>query len=267
VPDSLFGRSRQERPRSDGEKWLDSQTELTLQSLSPREIARAGLRAGWRRIGRVVLITGVVFGLLGAAEALLKSYFNAGDSWPQIFAELALAGINVIGVTFLAGVFGRAVGAAEHGFPEQSIWQIFRTVPYGRLVEADFLVTLWTAIGLLMLVVPGLAAFTLLALTAAAVRLERRTGMAALRRSAQIVRHHYWTVFLLSTIPLTIGSVISDLVEGLAREPFIVYFLVRLVATGSGAAICGLMQSELGFRLLAVTRVQEQEAAAKAQTP
>jgi hypothetical protein len=118
-----------------------------------------------------------------------------------------------------------------------------------------------------MLVVPGLAAFTLLALTAAAVRLERRTGMAALRRSAQIVRHHYWTVFLLSTIPLTIGSAISDLVEGLAREPFIVYFLVRLVATGSGAAICGLMQSELGFRLLAVTRVQEQEAAAKAHTP
>jgi hypothetical protein len=265
MPDSAFGRQRQERPPSDAEKWLDSQTQQTLQSLSRREIARAALRAGGRRLGRVVAITGVVYGLLGAGEALAKSYFNNSNSWPQIFAEVALAGINVLGVTFLAGVFGRAVGATEHGFPEQSIWQIFRTVPYGRLLEADLLVSLWSAIGLLMLVVPGLVAFTLLSLTAAAVRLERRTGMRALRRSAQIVRHHYWTVFLLSSVPLIIGSVISDLVEGLAREPFIVYFLVRLVANGGGAAICGLMQSELGFRLFALTRVQE--AAVKAQTP
>ena len=49
-------------------------------------------------------------------------------------------------------------------------------------------------------------------------------------------------------------------VEALVQHHLAVYFLVRLVAEGTGAAVCGLMQSELGYRLLAVTRVREELA-------
>lgn len=112
----------------------------------------------------------------------------------------------------------------------------------------------------LILVLPGFVVFTLLALTGAAVKFEHRSGIGALRRSAHIVRRHFWTVLVLATFPLFLGDAITKAVEALVQHHFGVYLLVRLVAEGTAAAVCGLMQSELGYRLLAATRVEEELA-------
>ena len=96
------------------------------------------------------------------------------------------------------------------------------------------------------LILPGLVAFTLLALTGAAVNFEQRSGIGALWRSTHVVRRHFWPVFMLATLRLFLGDAVIRAVEALVQHHLAEYFLVRLVAEGTGAAVCGLMQSGLG---------------------
>jgi hypothetical protein len=229
-------------------------------SLRLRDIAGSALRAGRKRFARVAVAALVVYAVLGLASALIGSLVTPPNSWPQIVCQIALSTANVFGVTFLGGFFGRAVGASEHGLPQQTAWQVLRTQPYGRLIRADLLVSTACAIGFLLLIVPGFVVFTLLALTGPAIKFERRAGISALRRSAHIVRPHFWTVAALVTVPLVVGSAITSGVPELVSDPLPVSFVVRLVVEGTVAAICGLMQSELGYRLLAVTKVKETTA-------
>ena len=262
----VFGARHQERRRgrqrvpSDLEGWLAGQSRRAPPSLRVRDIAGAALLAGRRRLSRVVTVTALVYVVLGAGKALGDAFFNPAHSWPQILGQVAFSAVNVFGVTFLTGFFIRAVGAAGHALPEESTWQVLRTLPYRRLIGADLLVTLCTAVGFVFLILPGFVVFTLLALTGAAVKFEHRSGVGALRRSAHIVRRHFWTVLVLASFPLFLGDAITKTVEALVQHHLALYFLVRLVAEGTAAAVCGLMQSELGYRLLAVTRAQEEVA-------
>jgi hypothetical protein len=198
-----------------------------------------------------------VYAVLGAGKVLGDAFFNPAHSWPQVLGQISLTAANVFGITFLTGYFIRAVGAAQHGLAEESAWQVFRTLPYRRLIGADLLVTLCTLVGFLLLVVPGLVAFTLLALTGAAVKFEHRSGIGALKRSARLVQRHFWTVLVLATLPFFLGEALAQGVERVVSHRVAVHFLVRLVAEGGAAAICGLMQSELGYRLLAENRRRE----------
>lgn len=239
---------------------MDAQSRRPPPALGLGEIARAALRAGRRRLLRVVVVTALVYAVLGAGKALGDAFVNPAHSWPQILGQVAYSAVNVLGITFLTGFFIRAVGAAEHGLPEESTWRVLRTLPYRRMIGADLLVTLCTAVGFLVLVVPGFVVFTLLAVTGAAVKFEHRAGIGALRRSAHVVRPHFRTVFVLTTLPIFVGGAITKTVVALVPHHLAVYFLVRLVAEGSAAAVCGLMQSEVGYRLLAATRAQEETA-------
>jgi hypothetical protein len=245
---------------SDLEEWLDGQSRRAPPSLRLWDIAGAALQAGRRRLSRVVTVTALVYAVLGGGKALGDAFFDPAHSWPQVLGQVAFSAITVFGVTFLTGFFIRAVGSAGHALPEENTWQVLRTLPYRRLIGADLLVTLCTAVGFVILILPGIVVFTLLALTGAAVKFEHRSGIGALRRSAHIVRHHFWTVLVLATFPLFLGDAITKSVEALVQHHLAVYFLLRLVAEGTAAAVCGLMQSELGYRLLAVTRVQEELA-------
>jgi hypothetical protein len=242
---------------SDAKKWLLAQAGEMPPSLRVGEVARAALRAGRRRFARVVGATVIVFGGLGLAQAFVDHILDPVTSWPAALAQVALGAVNILGVMFLAGYFGRAIGATEHGLPDRNTWYVLRTQPYGRLIGADLLVSLCSGVGFVLLILPGFVIFTHLALAGAAIRFEGRTGIEALRRSAQVVRHHFWTVAALATLPLIVAGAILFGVDALSRQPFVVYFVVRLMAQGSIAAVSGLMLSELGYRLFATQYAQE----------
>jgi hypothetical protein len=126
-------------------------------------------------------------------------------------------------------------------------------LPWGRLIVADVLIVGLVIVGLLALVIPGLVVFTLLAVTGPVIEIENRRVRAALRRSAHLVRHHFWPVALLVTLPVIIASE----VESLAPEPsgpgeILAALAVRGIAEGVLEAAIGLILVQLCYRLIAL---------------
>ena len=265
--------------RTDGQRWLAAQVSLPLPSLGLWDVPRSALRAGRRHLGRVVVTTLVVYLILGGAEALLSTVTNPTDTWSMVTAQFATSTFDLVGATFIAGFFGRSVGAAEHGLPEETTWEVLRDQPYSRLIRADLLVTACVVVGifvlllpaaaalsalgiggspiLLVLVAPGIVILNLMGLVGSAIKLERRTVIDAVRRSVQVVRPHFWTVFTLITVPLLVGSEAATRLQDLVTHAAAAYFLVRMLTDGVVAALCGLTQSELGYRLLATAYIRE----------
>jgi hypothetical protein len=227
----------------------------------------------------VVTTTLVVYVLLGGAETLVSVFTTPADTWSTATAQIATTAFDLLGATFIAGFFGRSVGAAEHGLPEQTTWQVLGSQPYSRLIRADFAVAACVIVSVLIVVLPGVAALhlvnldrtsisfafvipgivilTLLGLVGSAIKLERRTVISAIRRSPVVVRPHFWTVFALITVPMLLGSAGAASIQDLVNDSPLAYFVVRVLTDGVVAALCGLTQSELGYRLLATTHQRE----------
>ena len=71
---------------------------------------------------------------------------------------------------------------------------MLRSLPWGSLILADLLAALIIVIGLVALIIPGLIAITLLSVAGPVIELERQHAVAGLRRSAHLVRPHFWRV-------------------------------------------------------------------------
>ena len=155
------------------------------------------------------------------------------------------------GTVLLSGFACRLVGAAGHGREPLTFTQVARSLPWGRLIAADLLVTLAVVGGLVLLVLPGLAALTLLAVVGPVIEIEHRRVFAAVRRSVQLARRHIWTVLLLATAPL---AVVAEL-EAIAPEPrhageIAGFLLVRGLAEGIAEACIAVLLVELCFQLI-----------------
>jgi hypothetical protein len=75
----------------------------------------------------------------------------------------------------------------------------------GRLVLLDLVLTLGAAIGLLLLVIPGLIWLTYFSLAPAMVKIEHQSVRGSLRRSRELVGGNFWRVLwiVVGTIAVT----------------------------------------------------------------
>jgi hypothetical protein len=122
-----------------------------------------------------------------AATAVLLSLEAAAQ-----FAALAL------GEVFFAGLVVAVLTAARTGAERPTLRSLARNLPWGRLVAADLIITLGTALGLVLLIVPGVVFFAWFALAAPLIEIEGLRLRAAFRRSRRLVRGHFWPVLLLA---------------------------------------------------------------------
>jgi hypothetical protein len=177
---------------------------------------------------------------------------------PQALADAASGGLEVEGVhswrdaaelgaiplTALASLVGEAFYAGLvaavvlewRGGRAVRIRQLARVLPYRRLVGSDLLLTVGFALGLILLVVPGIVFMTLFFLSPVLIKIEGIGVRESFRRSAILVRGSFWRVLgvaiivLLGTeiavqvaqIPLHhfIGDLEADLAVDAALEPF-----------------------------------------------
>jgi hypothetical protein len=128
---------------------------------------------------------------------------------------LAQAATTLLGEVFYAGAVGLAMRRGEHSSPP-ALRDVARRLSYGRLIAVDLLFGLGSAIGLLLLVVPGILFFGWFALAGPIVEIEGRGVRGAFARSRRLVRGSFWTV-LLVLIPITIASEL--LAEALLQIP------------------------------------------------
>lgn len=209
--------------------------------------ARAGQRYWWQILALAIPVSLVGSGL----EILVDHYVDPTDALLSLGASLGSTGISLLGTVLLSGFVCRLVGAAEHHQAPRTLPQVARSLPWWRLIAADVLVALAVVAGLVLLVVPGFAVLTLLAVVGPVIEIEHRRLFAAIRRSAQLTRHHLWSVLLLATVPLLL---VAEL-EAIAPEPdrsgeIAEFLLTRGIAEGVVEACLAIILCELCFQLI-----------------
>jgi hypothetical protein len=151
-------------------------------------------------LGSVLVLASIVVLLPTVLLTMLERLIEARDATAgSIVLGVALAvvaaALGTFGGTFLAGVLDKLVGSHLHGHPFEGLGHIFRTLPWARLLIADFLVSLVVAASAAFFVLPGLVAYTLFALVGPLIVIEDRTTRGAFRRSVQLVRRAFLLVF------------------------------------------------------------------------
>jgi predicted secreted protein len=243
--------SRRERRRERGKKRLPVRGLLAA-------VVRAARHDPWR-----ILAVAIAISLLTVlADIAVTNLVDHTDVPAVAIGELISTALEVLGSVFLSGFLCRIVGSVEHGHERASVGQVAKTLPWSRLIRADLLVVVIVVLGLLLLVIPGLIAITLLAVIGPVIEIEDKRVWEAVRRSGHLVRQKFWWVVLLATLPV---AVVSEL-ESLAPEPHSVgaaleTIAIRGLGTGVLEAVIGLVLVELAYQLIALDRTPAREPA------
>jgi hypothetical protein len=186
-------------------------------------IARS-YRSTARLILPVALILFVPLGLLEAASDHLGGETEDELTAATLAALVPLTAfqalITTLGDEFYTGVVSAAVTDQRTG-GRTSLGRLARELPYLRLFVVDLLYALGTAVGILLLVVPGVIFFTRYALAAPLVEIEHLGVRDAFRRSGGLVRGSFWQVLALLGGLWLVTATLTDLLLRAAGESFL----------------------------------------------
>jgi hypothetical protein len=178
-------------------------------------------RDWWSGILLLAVVVFVPLGLIDAAAAQVDVNSLNVDSGLKVFALLAAAGAvtttGLLGEVFFAGAISISLTHPEHERPPP-LSHIIRRVKYWRLIVLDVAYVVIVAVGLLILVVPGVVAFVLFGLSGPAVEIEERTVRGALARSYRLARTDFWLVFWVLVPIELIGDALGSAAEHLAHD-------------------------------------------------
>jgi hypothetical protein len=130
--------------------------------------------------------------------------------------------ISLGGEALLAGVITALVLQWRLGHRLPGVLAVVSSLAWVRLIAVDLLLAIGAAIGLIMLIVPGLLILAYFSIAPAVIEIENRGILDALKRSARLVRGQVWRVFVLLVAVITvtegIAQVLLALFHGFAGE-------------------------------------------------
>lgn len=162
--------------------------------------------------------------------------------------------VSFIGTFWYQGMVVEAVRDMQDGRRDFSIGALFSSVTpvVGMLIAAGILAGLGIALGLVLLVVPGLILLTWWAVIAPVVVVEHPGVMPAFTRSRALVRGNGWQVFavlvLLFLLQFLLSAVIGAVIGGIVAS-VVGSAIATLVAQTIVAPISGLAAANLYFAL------------------
>lgn len=176
------------------------------------------------------LSAGALLGLL-AATGQLGSYASA--AWFQdvldgrtstpplsiLLASVVSLLVSSVGAVFLSGVAGACAGAEAMGRTGRAAAERLAG-RWSSLAVVSLIVGAAIAVGLVLLVVPGVLAYLALAFAGAVVVMERAAPGVALRRATTVVRGHRGRLLGASAAALLGGVVIDTVVSSLVLSLF-----------------------------------------------
>jgi hypothetical protein len=181
---------------------------------------------------RFFLIAAIVFGIINLVGALLGWVVGTGSA--AVLVALIAAAVSLVGTFWLQGALVYAVDDVRDGRIDSSIGDLFERVrPYlGTLILAGILAGLGIALGLVLLIVPGLILLTWWCLIAPVIVLERKPVGESFGRSRELVRGHGWTVFGVIIIVLLASAIASGVIQSIFSflNPFFRYWIGGTVA-------------------------------------
>ena len=120
------------------------------------------------------------------------------------------------GEALYAGLAAAAVVEWRASHPIPRIGVLIASLPMGRLIADDLLLSFGTALGLLLLVIPALFFLTYYGIAPALLKVEHLGIRESFRRSRQLVRGQAWRV---ATIIVTL-VIVTELAMQAATNPF-----------------------------------------------
>jgi len=139
---------------------------------------------------------------------------RTGDtSWIGLAVQtFSLAGSSglLFGWVVFAGLLDVVVASHHFGREHPGLREHLRRLPLRRLIVANVLVSVLVVIGSALFVIPGLIVLTLLGIVGPLIVSERLTVVAALRRSAHLVRSHFWVAFTAIALPFLAEQALED---------------------------------------------------------
>jgi len=203
------------------------------------------------RFGRVVIAAALVFGVTAVIGAAIQDLVHRQQENTIVYiVALAGATMSQIGITFYAGLLDKVVGEFELGEEPEPIMRVLRTLPYWSLFIADVLITLCTVLGMILLVIPGLIVFTLFAITGPVINIEHLGAIKGMKRSAQLVRPHFWLVFFLVSVPLFLEhQAVHWASEVVFNHSLVVVFVVNGITGMIVGSFVGLVEVNVAYAL------------------
>jgi hypothetical protein len=218
--------------------------------LHPLELLSMAWRTFRKEPARVVVPALVIFAL----DALQGTFYTevAVDrlGWESLAGTLVF-GASTLGLTFYSGMLERLVGSVERNEPAQPVARVLRTLPWWRLLAAEAILVVITAVAAVVLLVPGLVMDTLFALVGPLINLLDASIPDAFRRSVRLVGPHFVLVFCFIALPLAIEHELLVLVaELIPNEKIFLVFLSNFVLGDLCGMAIGLMEVTLAERLV-----------------
>jgi hypothetical protein len=187
---------------------------------------------------RFFVIAAAVYLVLNLVDALVATAFdrNAGIA---ILIALVTVVISVVGTFWLQGALVYAVDDVRDGRIDSTVQQVFERVrPYlWTLVGAGLVAGIGIAIGLVLLIVPGLVLLTWWCLIVPVIVLEGRPFGESFGRSRELVRGHGWTVFGVVIVTAILSGIASGIIQSLFF--FLGDFLRNWIGGAIASAIVG----------------------------
>ena len=205
---------------------------------------------------RFFVLALIVFVVVNLLFALIVEALST-DSGGTVFL-LAILGFAtaVVGTTWLQGALVYAVQDARDGSFDATVGEVFSRVSPAilPLLVAGLLAGLGIAVGLVLLIVPGLFLLTIWAVIAPVIVIEKTPALEAFGRSRELVRGHGWTVFGIVIITGLLTGIASGILQ--AAFSFLPEFLEILV----GGTIAQAIVAPFSAIALAVTYFRLRDA-------
>jgi hypothetical protein len=198
----------------------------------------------WQHLFTIAFIVYAITSLVGTLLVVTLTWFGA----------ILAAVIGLIATFWLQGALITAVDDIRDGRADLSVGDTFRRVQpnLASVIVAGLLAGLGIALGLVLLIVPGLVLLTWWIVVIPVIVLEGRRAGEAFSRSRELVRGYGWNVFgvIVLTILILIGvslvleivlspladwlqSFVSNIISGTIATPFaavawsLLYFRLR----------------------------------------
>ena len=208
-------------------------------------------KAHWRHFFSIAVIVFVILAAIGILLAWLLGWFGV----------LIGVFINVAGAFWLQGALIQAVSDVRDGRADLSVSETFDAVApkLGTIIVTGILLCLAIAVGLALLIAPGLFLLTIWIAVIPAIVLENRGIGESFGRSRELVRGYGWNVFgtivltflILIGVGIVIGIILTPLDNWLAS--LIQQFVSTTVVTPFIATIWTLVYYRLKAREDAAT--------------
>jgi hypothetical protein len=173
-------------------------------------------KAHWRHFFSIAIVVFAILAVIGIVLTALLGWLGA----------LIGAVISLIGTFWLQGALIQAVSDVRDGRADLTVSETYKRVQpqLGTLIVAGIVLGIAIAIGLVLLIAPGLYLMTIWVAVIPAIVLEHRGFGESLGRSRELVSGNGWNVFgvivltilILIGVSIAVGLVLTPLADWLA---------------------------------------------------